>query len=1276
MKKSSLFLLLLLHSHQLFARDAVGGGFADRGINGQWFNNANFAGKPAFERRDVRIDFDWGTDLKPGGSLGDGLEKLATDNFSVIWQGVLIPRYTEEYTFYFTDDDGVQMKIKPKGGQWTTLMDALDKIGEHTAKFAMQRGKKYDIEIRYVEKSGPAKAILEWSGKSFSREVIDPVIQLSLNHTYKEMLFTDAIRCGRSNWQEVEIDQNGWPKGDGEFIFSEILTPYHPEPLEIGIMELSFKSKADVSTNGNCKLVKDSVKYDPETKTTTALIEGFDRGSNVATIRIKNAIRPDGSPGVTDVKLMRPLAKGSDKSFERSTIFHPVAKNAYQKFTGIRFQRVHDQAQEWNQRTPPDFPYQQSGTTLPFVYNKEYGGGRWNLKGHSNMSHEYEIMLCNTLGSDYYISTPHLASLDYIKKLAQLIKYGSDAKGNPYTKTVKNPVHPPLNPNLRVYLELSNELWNFAQVATYAAYFDLQEEIMDMYNKKDPDFKLLNFDCIAEKEGKDNSGKLKARYPLTQRWWTFKTAKYSDEFRKVFGDDAMPGTSKCPRIRPLFGWQYNNSNSTCTTPLGFLEQVLNNSKYVKTPHPPNYYLYCGGGAGYYSAKNKFGNIVGLPRDGDFEQPKVKTFEKAPKLPGWEFKDDAGICRQGMNMPKVQFGEQAVYLKGKGAAVSFKFTAPESQQSPYYGVNYRAVLPEGTKWTWEDGKSLKVIVNGKDITYNKGRGTQPLAWTPHSQWNRVAWWVGSWYFTDEFQLAPGETATVTFESQTDKCPVFIDKVTMSSLDAFYASEIPSGGAAMGQAVVGGRSHGETIMGDGRWAATFGLEYMTYEHGWSAGGDAGDTPIQTRAKYFDKRAANSVVKAIDIFTRAGGFNPTFGTYATWPTYHEPMRIEGVLNIEDWPLVQGMNTIANTLPEDPSNGTTIPGAVFGKKWNAVLNPWGTRWDDLKPGQWLSYNFVSTKPQKVKVAVLLNGGGKVKISLNGCDPVIAEGSANGTLKAVGNMKYGVNTIRITALDGKVAVAKIICATAEMSDEEMMKIKAKYRVAGPPPQPLKVIFASDDFGKNPGPLVKYEGGKCWSKGPWSIQNNDAGLPGYEVRTEKPLTPNGSGYAIGGRTYLSCSRTPDFSKVPSELVITEGQNSAFGIPGATLWTSFRIRLEKKPEKVMVGWSKNPVAANQNAYMAIVTVKDRNWQLAVRNNNNEYIYADTGIPAEPAKVYVMAMKIIFSQYGAQIALKVNGETKAELETDGEIICNSFVFYPGQSHDSASIDDVTISDYQVE
>lgn len=89
------------------------------------------------------------------------------------------------------------------------------------------------------------------------------------------------------------------------------------------------------------------------------------------------------------------------------------------------------QVQEWSDRTPVDYYSQEMNT-----------GVAW----------EYVIELANLTQKNVWINIPHKASDSYISQLAQLL-------------------HSQLNPNLKIYLEYSNEVWNsiFSQNSDCAA---------------------------------------------------------------------------------------------------------------------------------------------------------------------------------------------------------------------------------------------------------------------------------------------------------------------------------------------------------------------------------------------------------------------------------------------------------------------------------------------------------------------------------------------------------------------------------------------------------------------------------------------------------------------------------------------------------------------------------------------------------------------------------------------------------------------------------------
>ncbi|MEL6193559.1 MAG: PA14 domain-containing protein, partial [Bacteroidota bacterium] len=131
-----------------------------KGLIGTYFNNVDFTAQ-ALERTDATIDFDWGS-----GSPDPSIE---ANTFSVRWEGQVLPRFTETYTFYTTSDDGVRLWID---GQ--LIIDMWQDQGglTHSGTIALQAGNKVPIRMEYYENSGAGTAKLEWSSLRQDREVI------------------------------------------------------------------------------------------------------------------------------------------------------------------------------------------------------------------------------------------------------------------------------------------------------------------------------------------------------------------------------------------------------------------------------------------------------------------------------------------------------------------------------------------------------------------------------------------------------------------------------------------------------------------------------------------------------------------------------------------------------------------------------------------------------------------------------------------------------------------------------------------------------------------------------------------------------------------------------------------------------------------------------------------------------------------------------------------------------------------------------------------------
>ena len=145
----------------------IGGGYAGNGLSGEYFANADLSGSPAFTRRELRLDFDWGTVLPVGGSNDPRYQAVPTDNFSARYTGKIIAAFSETYTFKLTANDGARLFIRPEGGtSWTTLIDQWTASGTYTATSALVKGTRYEVKVEYRELTGSAALRLLWSSPS------------------------------------------------------------------------------------------------------------------------------------------------------------------------------------------------------------------------------------------------------------------------------------------------------------------------------------------------------------------------------------------------------------------------------------------------------------------------------------------------------------------------------------------------------------------------------------------------------------------------------------------------------------------------------------------------------------------------------------------------------------------------------------------------------------------------------------------------------------------------------------------------------------------------------------------------------------------------------------------------------------------------------------------------------------------------------------------------------------------------------------------------------
>ncbi len=368
-------------------------------------------------------------------------------------------------------------------------------------------------------------------------------------------VFADAVKQARgfigydqadpnNNNLSVAKDGNGWPLDDA------MLVMFHGASRMNGTYRLYFTTQ---HSSVDARTV--TVQY--AWTTATASNQAYDAATN--TVRYDVAVTGGNNQlklifantggGVRNVKFMRPVSLSGTVSYDTADTFTAPALDLCRKFSTLRFMQVgnalsDNMVVEWADRTPPTYCCQQS---------RGFGGG-----GSAGVAYEYMIDLCNKVDADLYVCVPFLASDEFIRSLAALIKER-------------------LEPERKVYTEYSNELWNSA--AGYDMHRNHDSAMAEVARGGSP----LNFDST------DNTW-----------YWGWRRAgkrglEISAIFRSVFGDAAMMS-----RVRPLLMTQIGNGQATLSQNVEMLLDYYNNPARVSEPHPPNYYFYGAGGTNYYT----------------------------------------------------------------------------------------------------------------------------------------------------------------------------------------------------------------------------------------------------------------------------------------------------------------------------------------------------------------------------------------------------------------------------------------------------------------------------------------------------------------------------------------------------------------------------------------------------------------------------------------------------------------------------------------------------
>ncbi|MBJ2173577.1 glycoside hydrolase family 3 C-terminal domain-containing protein [Aureibaculum sp. A20] len=175
------------------------------GLNGEYYQNENFDGKPVFSRNDVMVDFSW--------LIKKPIKELKSDNFSVKWTGELIPEETGKY----------RIGLKARTGGKVYFNDSLriDFTDEHEPKTGyfdadLEKGKAYTVKIEYTNHHTDSQVHLLWA--KTDKDLLKPAIEVAKK---AEVIILCLGLSPEIEGEEMPVVLEGFDKGDR----SEITLP-------------------------------------------------------------------------------------------------------------------------------------------------------------------------------------------------------------------------------------------------------------------------------------------------------------------------------------------------------------------------------------------------------------------------------------------------------------------------------------------------------------------------------------------------------------------------------------------------------------------------------------------------------------------------------------------------------------------------------------------------------------------------------------------------------------------------------------------------------------------------------------------------------------------------------------------------------------------------------------------------------------------------------------------------------------------------------------------
>jgi hypothetical protein len=368
----------------------------------------------------------------------------------------------------------------------------------------------------------------------------------------RALFLTDAAKTFRE-WRRFDVneaaplDPQGWPASDAWTVIFDFRPTNawnfpgqfidDPERYQVdvfGTYLLSFNGSADLTAGGLAEV--NNVIFDPASNTTTAEVNvlraeitATNNASGLLILNFRNTRRsPDSelNTGITNLRLLRP---GTPRE-SRQILTSPIL-SALSPFSVLRYMDF----LETNHRI-----FYGSGDWIDWADRREATDATQEASGQAfGYAWEYVALIGNLSNRDLWINIPAEASDEYIAELARFMRDR-------------------VNPDLNLYLEYSNEVWNFGfgqYVWNKAA---ARDEVCDNYAApfatEPPCTQIstisnLNIPDVSANTGggRPNREEIWARRRHARR-----TKEIGDKFREVFCEAS--GAHSATRIRPVLSW--------------------------------------------------------------------------------------------------------------------------------------------------------------------------------------------------------------------------------------------------------------------------------------------------------------------------------------------------------------------------------------------------------------------------------------------------------------------------------------------------------------------------------------------------------------------------------------------------------------------------------------------------------------------------------------------------------------------------------------------------